>query len=532
MDMDWFKAISIIALGALVGYITNWVAIKMLFRPRRAWRIWGRRVPLTPGLFPQRRQALAVSLAKAARRHLLTDRAFMERLASIEIRMSVHQTVEKYLQAGLNRDWPSIDALVPASFSEEWKNLLSLVEVTIQARLRELVSRAEFASFVTEQIGGHLDEWLVRPIESWAPVECFERIPEQVSIYLVQLSQEDSFRSHLTHLLDEYLESLLNPNLTLNDLLPVEVKAALYSKLEEDLPRWIDQFAAILDDDQIQKRIRIQVYEIVDGMLADAFQEDSLWDKIKLGFLEGFLMSTEELKERIDRGLNETAPRLRQLVQHAGIRQAIHNVLRENLESLLARRLSEFQLPAETWSSIRDKVVAGLLLGMRQPPFQSQLQSWLGQRLQGAREKSVQELFPGMIASRDVSRWMARQIMNILQQEKTVKALAQFLEQELIKLVQRPIGTLRRFVSPTLCQKLCDAATDRLLSWLALELPHILQTIDLEKLLSHEVDKLSVEEVEELVLKVTGNQLSAITWFGAVLGGLIGLAQVLVFGSK
>ncbi|MCI5208839.1 MAG: DUF445 family protein, partial [Candidatus Electrothrix sp. ATG2] len=36
-------------LGALIGYLTNKVAIRMLFRPLNPWYILGKRVPMTPG---------------------------------------------------------------------------------------------------------------------------------------------------------------------------------------------------------------------------------------------------------------------------------------------------------------------------------------------------------------------------------------------------------------------------------------------------------------------------------------------------
>ena len=37
-------------IGAVIGYITNWLAIKMLFRPREAKYIFGMKLPFTPGL--------------------------------------------------------------------------------------------------------------------------------------------------------------------------------------------------------------------------------------------------------------------------------------------------------------------------------------------------------------------------------------------------------------------------------------------------------------------------------------------------
>jgi uncharacterized membrane protein YheB (UPF0754 family) len=39
-------------LGAIIGYVTNALAIRMLFRPLREYRIGPFRVPFTPGIIP------------------------------------------------------------------------------------------------------------------------------------------------------------------------------------------------------------------------------------------------------------------------------------------------------------------------------------------------------------------------------------------------------------------------------------------------------------------------------------------------
>ncbi len=45
------KYIIPIFVGAIIGYITNWFAIKMLFRPHYEKRILGLEYPLHQGLF-------------------------------------------------------------------------------------------------------------------------------------------------------------------------------------------------------------------------------------------------------------------------------------------------------------------------------------------------------------------------------------------------------------------------------------------------------------------------------------------------
>ena len=49
-------------IGAIIGGVTNHLAIKMLFKPHNPIYIKGKRLPFTPGLIPKRREELARQL--------------------------------------------------------------------------------------------------------------------------------------------------------------------------------------------------------------------------------------------------------------------------------------------------------------------------------------------------------------------------------------------------------------------------------------------------------------------------------------
>ena len=60
--------ISVIAgplIGAVIGYITNYIAVKMLFRPLKPIYLFGKRLPFTPGIVPRRKDDLAKTLGLA-----------------------------------------------------------------------------------------------------------------------------------------------------------------------------------------------------------------------------------------------------------------------------------------------------------------------------------------------------------------------------------------------------------------------------------------------------------------------------------
>ncbi|MEX2445428.1 MAG: DUF445 family protein [Alkalispirochaeta sp.] len=66
-------------LGAVIGYLTNALAIRMLFRPLHQWRVLGIPIPLTPGIIPRRRGELAENIGTMVAKELLTTEVFATR---------------------------------------------------------------------------------------------------------------------------------------------------------------------------------------------------------------------------------------------------------------------------------------------------------------------------------------------------------------------------------------------------------------------------------------------------------------------
>lgn len=66
--------------GGIIGYFTNDLAIKMLFRPYRPIRLFGQQLPFTPGLIPSNQSRLAKRIADTIMGSLLTPEE-LQRLA-------------------------------------------------------------------------------------------------------------------------------------------------------------------------------------------------------------------------------------------------------------------------------------------------------------------------------------------------------------------------------------------------------------------------------------------------------------------
>jgi uncharacterized membrane-anchored protein YjiN (DUF445 family) len=83
-------------VGALIGYVTNAVAIKMLFRPLKPVKFFGVRLPFTPGVLPKERHKLADSIGSMVERKLLTPEILRNRFLKEDVRAALNGSIAAY----------------------------------------------------------------------------------------------------------------------------------------------------------------------------------------------------------------------------------------------------------------------------------------------------------------------------------------------------------------------------------------------------------------------------------------------------
>lgn len=86
-------------IGGIIGYITNELAIKMLFRPRRAFYVGSWHVPFTPGLIHQQKDRIAASVGRVISSQLLNSETIRETLLSEKalelMRGKIRETIDQ-----------------------------------------------------------------------------------------------------------------------------------------------------------------------------------------------------------------------------------------------------------------------------------------------------------------------------------------------------------------------------------------------------------------------------------------------------
>lgn len=99
-----------IVVAAVIGGVTNHLAIKMLFHPRRAIKLGNVKLPFTPGIIPKRKDEIARSLGQVVSRYLVTSdglkQLFMSSAFEQRIISLVDRRLETFMQErGTIRSW-------------------------------------------------------------------------------------------------------------------------------------------------------------------------------------------------------------------------------------------------------------------------------------------------------------------------------------------------------------------------------------------------------------------------------------------
>jgi uncharacterized membrane protein YheB (UPF0754 family) len=89
--------------GAIIGFVTNVVAIRMLFRPLKEIRFLGVRLPFTPGILPKQRHRLAQSIGAMVERELLTPEILRLRLARDDVRAQIKNALSLFTENFLSK---------------------------------------------------------------------------------------------------------------------------------------------------------------------------------------------------------------------------------------------------------------------------------------------------------------------------------------------------------------------------------------------------------------------------------------------
>ena len=140
-------------IGAVIGYFTNMIAVRMLFFPREAKYLFGHQLPITPGAIPKGKARLAKSAGEIVQNELFTKEDVSGKLLTEEVEKPIIDRV----MAILDEDIKDTGAILIGSsekFDEFEKNVVELLTF----KIRDAIKRMDIPGTIKKEGTAMLNE--------------------------------------------------------------------------------------------------------------------------------------------------------------------------------------------------------------------------------------------------------------------------------------------------------------------------------------------------------------------------------------
>ncbi|BBW97311.1 DUF445 family protein [Geobacillus sp. FSL W8-0032] len=335
-----------IAIGAFIGGMTNFIAIVMLFRPYEPLYVLGRRLPFTPGLIPKRRRELAEQLGKTVAEHLVTPEGLRRKLTAPAFATEVAEQGRTWLRRWLSRQETPL----------QWLERLGVPSPA--ERLGEWAAGQADRAYER-----WAEAWRRRPIRDWLPPELKETMEarlEGLAHYLadrvLEYMQSEEGKQQLAGMIRRFFQErgmmggvlqMLLGNVQLVDKAQVELgkflrhagtREALARLLFAEWNKWMDTPLEAVEEMIGRQRVHEAVRTVARRLVLN-----SGW--LHRPIAELIAPYEQRLFQQLVPQATETALRLLSgQIEAMVARLGLEDIVREQVESFSLRRLEEIVL--------------------------------------------------------------------------------------------------------------------------------------------------------------------------------------------
>lgn len=171
-------------VGAVIGYCTNYIAVKMLFRPKNEIRLLGHRLPLTPGAIPKGKPRLARAVGEVVSGTLVTGEDIEKQLLNDEVENLVAGKVMSYLALDLPNAVGNVTG-EPETLSRLEEQAAGMISIAILQAAAEVNMGELFAVMGPQIMGEKLQGSIISMFVSEQQLSSIARgAGEQAQLYI------------------------------------------------------------------------------------------------------------------------------------------------------------------------------------------------------------------------------------------------------------------------------------------------------------------------------------------------------------
>lgn len=485
-------------IGAVIGYITNWFAIKMLFRPREAKYIFGMKLPFTPGLIPKEKSRIANKVGETVGTHLLNSDSLSKALKDDKIKAKFNEVAKEKINQVINSN---------STLEESLKNTLGENYYALKGNMINNITNTILESIQEEEFKNKVKFYIVDSIK-----ERLNKEPEKIIDFInsnkfreviINTLGEEKTRDIIGKALLKEVKTLGKEDLTIEEVIPENIKPYIEEYVKSQKDTLVDIIKNLLRDNEVSHKIKSAINDNIPSIVSMFLSGDVIYGK--LVSLVDKSLSEEENKEYIcDAALAFVHESMKKKVS-----DVINTVGEEKIEVIsdaLGDKISKKINTEENIDSIISK------LNCKISSFNSY-------------EEIIKVLFNDyeniLIDNID------SMISQIINNNQLSGGISKIIEKLFDKFLQNSLNDIC-YNKQNLENSIMSILDNLYNDFVENKSAKVLEIVDISSIVEEQINAFEVDYAEEIIIGIANKELKAITWLGALLGGILGVLSPLL----
>lgn len=513
-------------IGAFIGYFTNMVAIKMLFRPLKPWKIGMMRVPMTPGVIPAKRLELANNLGEVVGDHLLTSDEIGKGLQQEAFQRHLLTLIQGRLEGVLQKDLGPLASIVPSKFRIYFDIGRKTLTYQIKEQIRTYIGSPAFAATAEAALEQRLERFLQYEVGTVVAGAEREFVYGFIEKNIAKMLDSEAMEHWVEDLVQLKVYGTLRQEKSLADILPESLLQLFQTVVEKQTPALLARLATLVSEpavrDKVVKGACAGVENFINslGSMADMvrgfLRMETVEEKIRAYLVEKnddivLWLQSEEVQTRVVEIIRE---RSREFFQ-----KPLVSLLKANDEGVINTFCN--QCSHQLLLILRGKEVAATLTSMIKANIEIHLESGV---------LSMGEVGAALLGEQAFSAGKTRitkELSGLLQSPETLEIVDTLVDTLITALLRKRLGKMANLVPAGVREGMALSLQKMASTMLASEVPGLVESLNINKIVMEKVNSLDILKLEGLLLSIMEEQFKYINLFGALLGFLLGCVNLL-----
>ncbi len=518
LENVWFQVGLLVFVATFHGYGAAWLAVRMLFRPRRPIKFLGITV-FPQGMIPRHRARLAEAIGKAVGEELVSPETILAELFEKDfLRRKIEDTVNSYTQEFLQRDYPSVTDMLPENLRESVLEAVFSLQLKVAEHIEFALQSEETLETIRGFIERRSDDILSRRVSELVDDETAEKILNFLETRIRSAVREPDFHRKIHEFISNRIDDLINTKTPLNQMITDDAIGLLKEKAAGQIQPIAHQLAEIAT----AERTRKQISSIIKHEVQDYYEQ--------LPFFKKFFVSRDNLLGEVDDLINDSLPkRIEETLQGEIFAEEAKNFIGGAIDNAFSKPLPEIvgTIENDQLEKLKTQISDGIVSFIGSDETMKTVSAYLTDGLEKLKPHSLRAIMQTAHPESEdkLKNMLSKGLMKLLSREENFSLINTFLAAQIDKLLSAPIGKLSNHLSEDKIKSGSAALTTTIIDAAKAKLPDAIKEFDVGTMVKERVNNFPVEKLESLILSVAKEHLRTIELFGAGFGFVIGVVQ-------